>query len=105
VLFLFDSLRVIEIIDLEGTLLSDRAQLLPGTLDRLNEMTGNAEMTNKLQKPGRFSRPDLGLIDELERELDLAGCAGGFADFAKSGAVQDVSWQAHVHNIEEVEEF
>jgi hypothetical protein len=44
-------------------------------------------------------------VDELEGELDLAGVAGGFADLAEAGAVEDVGGQAHVDDVEEVEEL
>src|SRR5271165_2666939 len=45
------------------------------------------------------------LINHFEGELNLAGSAGGLADFAKAGAVKSVGRQSHIHDIEEVEEF
>ena len=44
-------------------------------------------------------------INELQRELDLARVAGGFADFAKPGPGYDIRGQTHIDNVEEVEEL
>src|ERR1035437_6983860 len=44
-------------------------------------------------------------VDQLERELDLPRVAGGLADLAKTGAVENVGGQAHGDDVEEVEEL
>ena len=35
----------------------------------------------------------------------MAAGAGGFADFAEAGAGEDVGWEAHVDDVEDVEEL
>ena len=43
-----------------------------------------------------------GSIDQLERELYLAGVAGGLADLAEAGTGENVGGQAHGDDVEEV---
>ena len=45
------------------------------------------------------------LIDEFERELNLPRVTGSLADFAKTGSVENIRRQAHVDDIEQVEEL
>ena len=45
------------------------------------------------------------LINQLERKLDLPRSAGDPADLAESRTGEDVGWQAHVDDVEQVEEL
>src|SRR5579863_1522437 len=45
------------------------------------------------------------LVNELQGELNLAGCAGGTADLAEACSCQGIGRQAHIHNVEQVEEL
>jgi len=44
-------------------------------------------------------------IDEFERELNLTRCASGPADFAEARAAENIRGQAHIHDVEEIEEL
>src|SRR5579863_5688355 len=44
-------------------------------------------------------------VDDLERQLNLPRCAGRFGYLPKTGPSQDVCRQAHVDDVEQIEEF
>lgn len=44
-------------------------------------------------------------MDELERELNLPRCPGRFGDLTEAGPVEDVCRQAHVDDVQEIEEL
>ena len=48
---------------------------------------------------------DFASVDQLEGELNLSRGSGGFADDAEAGTLDGIRGQAHVDDVEEVEEL
>src|SRR5882724_3779450 len=50
-------------------------------------------------------KPRFASVNQLQRELDLAGGSGGFADDPESASPQDVGRQSKVHQVEHVKKL